>query len=201
MLDGSSKQAALVSSRVTVNGPFAPGATVVQFAYSVPFGDGAVTIAQKLPVALNQVSVMAQKVGDMRLDSPQIQDHRDMAADGQTYIVGQGPALQAGDTLTLTFSGLPHQPLWPRNLALVAAVGILAAGVWATAFSGRETAAADAHRKKLQARRDRLFTELTALEEQHRQGTVDRERYGARRRELVVSLERVYAEIDADAAA
>jgi hypothetical protein len=201
MLDGSSKQASLANNRVTVNGPFAPGATVVQFAYAVPFGDGEVTVRQKLPVALNQVSVMAQKVGEMRLDSPQIQQHREMPTDGQTYIVGQGAALKAGDTVALTFSGLPHQPLWPRNLALVAAVGILATGLWATVFAGRETAAADARRKKLQSKRDRLFAELTALEEQHRTGAVDRERYGARRRDLVVSLERVYAEIDADAAA
>jgi len=152
-------------------------------------------------VALNQVTVMAQKVGEMRLDSPQIQQHREMPADGQSYIVGQGQGLGAGDTLSLTFAGLPHQPLWPRNLALAAAVVILGAGLWATVFAGRETAAADARRKKLQTKRDRLFGELTALEQQHRDGGVDRERYGARRRELVVSLERVYAEIDADAAA
>ena len=171
MLDGSSKQASLANNRVTVNGPFAPGATVVQFAYAVPFGDGAVTVRQKLPVALNQVSVMAQKVGGMQLDSPQIQQHREMPTDGQTYIVGQGAALNAGDTLALTFSGLPHQALWPRNLALVAAVGILATGL-GDGFAGRDTARPHSGAKLSQARS--AVRRLTALESSM-PGAVDRD--------------------------
>ncbi len=41
MLDGSSPQAVAGGKRVTVNGPFAPGSTLVQFAYTVPFGSSA----------------------------------------------------------------------------------------------------------------------------------------------------------------
>ena len=109
-----------------------PREHVVQFAYSVPFGGGALTLEQKLPLQLTQVSVMAQKVGDMQLASPQMAEQREMPLEGQTYIVGQGPALPAGHVLTFTFTGLPHQPVWPRNLALALASVILAAGVWAS---------------------------------------------------------------------
>ena len=33
-----------------------------------------------------------------------------MATQGQTFILGQGPALKAGDAATLNFNGLPHAP-------------------------------------------------------------------------------------------
>ena len=66
---------------------------------------------------------------------------------------------------------------------------------------GRVVGADEARRKKLETRRDRLFDELTALERQHREGLVDEPRYGNRRRELVEALERIYAEMDEEAAA
>jgi hypothetical protein len=201
VLEGSSPQAHLAGKRLTVAGPFAPGTTLVQVAYTVKPSSGDLTIEQKLPAALNEVSVMAQKVGDMHLASPQITQHQDLAAEGQTYIVGQGPAVQAGQTLTFSFSGLPHTPAWPRNLALVLAVGVLAGGIWGTARAGKATAAAEARRGKLQATRDRLFAELTAIEEQHHSQSIDPTQYTARRRDLVAALERVYAEMDEAAAA
>ena len=56
-------------------------------------------------------------------------------------------------------------------------------------------------RRRLDAKRDRLFAELASIEEQHRENTIDPERYAARRRELLAALERVYAQIDDEAAA
>ena len=44
--------------------------------------------------------------------------------------------------------------------------------------------AEDERRKRLDAKRDRLFAELTAIEEQHRDSTIDPERYASRRHEL-----------------
>jgi hypothetical protein len=60
--------------------------------------------------------------------------------------------------------------------------------------------AVDERRKRLDTRRDRLFAELTTLEQQHREQAIDPERYAARRRELVKALERVYAQLDDEAA-
>jgi hypothetical protein len=201
LLEGSSPQAALAGKRLTVNGPFAPGPTVVQLAYTLPISSDSLTLRQPLPLALNQLSVMVQKVGPMHITSEQIASHGDMPAEGQAYIVGQGPALKAGDTLTITFTGLPHAATWPRNVAIALAVIILIGGAFAATRPGPATAAEAARRKKLQTKRDRLFTELTALEQDQRRGAVDRDRYAARRRELVTSLERVYAELDEQAAA
>jgi hypothetical protein len=200
-LQGSAAQTTVSGTRVTVTGPFAAGSTLVQFGYSLPITGATLTLEQKLPVALNQFSVMAQKVGAMQLQSPQIGEHRDMPVQGQTFIVGKGPAVPAGGTLALSFSGLPHQPVWPRNVALTLAVVILLGGVWGS-MRRRGATAADVHRRqRLERKRDRLFTELASLEEQQRARTIDAERYGARRQELVAALERLYADMDEETAA
>ena len=198
VLQESSPQAALDGKRIVVKGPFAPGETIVQFAYSMPYSGSRLTIEQKMPASLSRVIVLAQKGGEMRLDSPQMTEQREMAAEGHTYVVGQGPAVQAGTTLSFNFSNLPHAPLWPRNVALVLAVVILAVGAWAS--SRIPTRPMDRGRERLEQRRERLFSELTVLEQQHRAGEVDPAHYAERRGELVAALERVYAEIDRRAA-
>jgi hypothetical protein len=200
-LQGSTPQATVAGTRVTVTGPFAPGSTLVQFGYSLPISGATLSLEQKLPIALNQFSLMAQKVGGMELSSPQIAEHRDMPVQGQTFIVGKGPAVPAGGTIALSFSGLPHQPVWPRNVALTLAILVLLGGVWGSLRTRRPTAGEADRRRRLEAKRDRLFTELASIEEQHRARTMDADRYATRRRELVAALERLYAEIDDEAAA
>jgi hypothetical protein len=201
LLEGSSPKAAIADKRVTITGPFAPGSTLVQFGYSIPISGASLTVQQPLPVALNQVSVLAQKVGDMALYSPQIADHRDMPLQGETFIVAKGPAMAAGQSITFTFTGLPHRAVWPRNLALALAVAILAAGAWGSIRLGKPAAADRERRRRLGAKRERLFAELTSLEDQHREGAIDPERYASRRHDLMAALERVYAEMDDEAAA
>lgn len=195
MLEGSAPNAVAAGKRVTITGPFAPGDTLVQFGYSVPLGSDEIILAQRLPVQLTQVSVLAQKIGSMQLSSPQITARREMAAEGQTYIVGQGGAMKAGDTLTLQFTGLPHRATWPRNVALLVSFVVLAAGVWG-ATKGTAGTPQTARRGQLTARRDRLFTELADLEAERRKGAVDPARYAARRADLVTSLEDLYVELE-----
>ena len=201
LLEGSTPQASILDKRIIVRGPFAPGTTSLQFGYTVPIAGASLTLEQSLPLPLGQVSVMAQKVGDMQMESPQVAEHRDMPLGGETFIVGKGPAIPAGQVISFTFSGLPHQPVWPRNLALTLALAILGAGVWGSTRRGAAKQADDGRRKRLDARRDRLFAELMSLEDQHREHTIDPERFAARRRELVTALERVYAQLDDEAAA
>jgi hypothetical protein len=91
--------------------------------------------------------------------------------------------------------------MWPRNLALALAAAILIAGAWGSLRRAPVSPEADTRRRKLEGRRDRLFADLTALEERHRAGQVDPRRYADQRRDLVTALERVYAELDEEAAA
>jgi hypothetical protein len=91
--------------------------------------------------------------------------------------------------------------VWPRNVALALALGILAAGVWAS-MRGRRPGAADAdRRRRLERKRERLFSELTSIEQQHEERSIDPERYASRRAELLAALEGLYAEMDDEAAA
>jgi hypothetical protein len=197
ILKESSPQATAAGTRVTVVGPFAPGSTNVQFAYSMPYSTGSLTIEQAMPLPLGRVIVLAQKVGDTHMTSAQLSEHREMPADGQMYIVGQGPALRAGERVALAFTGLPHESWWPRYVAIALAVAILGAGWWASRNRATTLTSAQA---RLEKRRSHLFEELTALEEQHRAGAIEAHAYAARRGELVTALERVYAEIDRQAA-
>lgn len=201
LLDGSSPQAQLLGDRVTVSGPFAPGKTLVQFAYAMPIAGGSLSVEQPLPVPLTAVNIMAQRVGDLQLTSPQLAQQRDMEASGARYAVGNGPGLRAGDAVRMTFTGLPHRPAWPLNVALALAVFVLLAGAWGSMRPGRSAASAHDRRAALEAERDRLFAALTALEQQHRNEPMDADRYAGQRRELVAALERIYAELDEEAAA
>lgn len=200
MIDGSSEQAIAAGRRVSVTGPFKPGTTLVQFVYTMPYSRSDLTIEQKLPAPLVQFSVAAQKVGEMHLLSPQMTQHRDATSEGQTYIVGEGPAVAAGQTITFNFTGLPRVAVWPRNLALAVAVLILIGGAWVS-VRGQGSVRDTARRRKLEGQRDRLFGELAMLEQQHRARAVDEQRYTTRRRELVAALERVYTELDEEGVA
>jgi len=199
VLQGSSKQATAVNGRIVVAGPFAPGPTLVQFGYSMPYSSGTLTFEQAMPAPLGRLLVLAQKSGEMRLASPQMTEQREMTAEGNVYVVGQGPAVAAGSPIAFQFSGLPHAPRWPRFVALGLAALILAIGAWASWRPSRPTAKTGAV-SRLEARRTQLFAELTGLEQQQRDGQIDAAAYARRRAEIVSALERIYAEIDRQAA-
>jgi len=201
MMQGSSPQGSVAGTRVVIAGPFAPGATQVQVAFTLPYSGAELVIEQRLPVPLAAVTLLVEKMGDMRIDSPQVTQHRDVQAQADTYLLGQGPGINAGGRLAFTISGLPHHPVWPRNVALGLAALILAAGIWASARPARAVAAEEARRQALMARRDKLFAELASLEAQQRARGLDQARYEARRGALVQALERIYVELGEDLAA
>jgi hypothetical protein len=199
MLEGSAPNGVAAGKKVTITGPFQPGNTMIQFAYSVPLGEDTIVLAQKLPAQMNQVSVVAQKLGAMQFSSPQVTQKQEMNGDGNVYIVGQGSTVKAGDTITMTLSNLPSRASWPANLALFISAIILIAGAWGAtrrSASPKQTA----RQANLQARREKLFAELAALEEQRRKGSVDSRAYATRREQLVTALEDLYAGLEREVA-
>jgi len=168
--------------------------------YTLPLTSSELTVEQQLPVPLAHVAVVAQKLGDLQLSSPQIAEQRTMPAQGNLYIAGRGGAVQAESVLRFHFTNVPHHPSWPRNLALLLAVLLLAGGAWASVRTRAAAPDLAAERRALEADRDRLFEELADLEMRHRHETVDAGRYAERRRELIGALERVYSALDEDAA-
>ena len=130
ILEGSTPQARVSGAQVTVTGPFPPGSTVVQIGFLLPHRGGEISLQQRLPAALEQVLIVAEKSGELRIASPQAPAQREMPAEGETYIVASGPAIAAGGTLQVTVGGLAGHPRWPRYLALGMAGVILLAGAW-----------------------------------------------------------------------
>ena len=131
LLADSSKQATVNGARVIVLGPFAPGPTRVRVAFELPTAGGVAHISSKLPVTLPQVIVIVAQIGGLDLASPQISGKREVMDEGQRILVGTGPSLQAGQSLEVDITGVPHAALWPRYLALTLAGSIMTAGIWA----------------------------------------------------------------------
>jgi hypothetical protein len=193
LMEGSFPGATVRGSRVTVSGPFPAGTSSVQIGFAVINNAANYTLTQTFPVALQKISVATQKVGDLRMTSPQFTDHGDVTSgDGTPFILGTGGSLAAGTELRIEFANLPHQATWPRNVALTLAAAIFALGAWLAFGSAKR----DDHRRQLVARRDSLLGELVKLEEQHRAGKVDETKFQSRRRHLVAELERIYGELD-----
>jgi len=200
LMEGSTKQASVQNPRVRIEGPFAPGVTPLQIGFELPASSGGVAIAQKFPADLEHLAVVVKKVGDATLSSPQITRQQEFPVAEGTYIAATGGKVAAGQLVTVDVSGLPHHSVVPSAVALALAVMIVVGGVFAST-RGRtddEAAVRTAERKKLLAKRDRLFSDLVRLEHDRRGGRTDDRRYTTRREEIVAALEHVFGALDSD---
>ena len=111
LMEESTKQAIVSGKHVRVNGPFAPGGTFVQLGFVMPQKTGTVEISQTLPVNMDHLGLIVQKVGDTKVSSPLIQRQQEMPAAGQTYIAAAGGAVSAGQPITFTVSDLLSGPV------------------------------------------------------------------------------------------
>jgi hypothetical protein len=198
LLEGSTPQASVKGTRVSVEGPFPPGPTTLHVACDLPTNGASLDISQKFPAGFQRVALIVKKIGAMAVTSPQIEKQQDMSAQGETYLVASGPPLQAGQNLSLSLTDLPHHSSAPRWTALLLAAAIIVCGVWASTRAPEQAAAMRDERTRLIARRARLFDDLVRLEHERRNGRVDERNYGTRREELVAALEHVYGALDDD---
>jgi len=192
-MEGSSPLAVVQGDRVRINGPFPPGTTSVQVGYRLPYSSDRTTILQSWPAAIEQLFVAAEKVGELQIASPQFASQRHAEAGGTPFIMATGGRINAGDTLAINLTGLPHKSTLLRNVGLGLGLLILGAGLWAA------LAAAPARKgqiDQLVQRKEKLFAELVQLENHKRNGRIDERRYASRRQTLMVQLEKVIAELD-----
>jgi hypothetical protein len=192
-LEGSSTLAMVQGDRVRINGPFPPGSTQVQIGYRFPYGGDSAVVSQQWPAAIEQLFVAVEKVGDLRVSSPQLTQQQEGHAGGSPFIMATGGRVNAGDTMTLTLNGLPHRSTLLRDVGLVVGLLVLATGFWAALGGG---AVRTKQLAELTARREKLYAELVTLEDQHQRGRIDDRRYAARRDSLMTQLERVLGELD-----
>jgi hypothetical protein len=197
ILEGSSPNASTKDQRVTVQGPFASGRTLVQVGAMVPAGQASVQLSQRFPAAVEQLAVVVKKVGATTLVSPQLTRQQEMTASGETYIAGTGGAIAAGQPVEITLDNLPHHGNAGRWIALSLAGAIIVVGV-GLCRGPRDSTALAAERKRLVSRRDKLFNELVRLEQDRRGGKIGEGKYAARREEIVAALEHIYGALDGD---
>lgn len=192
-LEGSSQQATINGDRVTVTGPFAPGATMVQIGFTMPNTGSRYSLEQTFPVGMQQVTVALEKVGNVSMTSAQFSSTGDVKAEsGTPFVLGNGPALAANATLRVELTGLPAESRVPRYVALGLAGVIIAVGAF-LAFGNRGEQRQT--RQRLIARRDTLLGELAQLEERRRGGG-ESLRQSARRNRILAELEQIYGELD-----
>jgi hypothetical protein len=192
--EGSSKAAEIDGTRLTVNGPFAPGTTSVQVEFSLRFTNATHTVVQPFPIALPRAIVAIEKVGSLAMSSPQFSSVGEVPTETGVYLLGQGGAVQPGTPLTFTLTNLPVHSRTARYAALGLALLIAGIGVW-LAMSPKAAAAVD--RKALTSRRDALLAELAQLEAKRRDGAALPERTERRRLRILSELEQIYSELDA----
>ena len=122
-----------------------------------------------------------------------------MPADGEIFIAATGGAVAAGQPIDADASAAcritarrraASRWRWRWSIAL--------AGAWAASRPAEAAAAKAAERKRLIARREKLFNDLVRLEHDRRTGRVDDRRYATRREELVAALEQIYGALDDD---
>jgi hypothetical protein len=198
IVQGSSKLASVNGHRIRVEGPIPPGHTVVQVAFELPVGSGNVNVTQTFPAALEQLAVVVRKAGDATVTSPQLTRQQEFPTEGQVYIASTGGNVPAGQAISIDIAGLPHHSVVPRWIALTLALAIVVAGLWIARRPDEDAAVRAAERKRLLAKRDKLFAELVRLENDRRSGRGDDRRYATRREELVTALEHVYGALDTD---
>ncbi len=194
LLDGTSPIVRANGAHISLGGPVPPGKTTIQVVAEMPADTGSLAITQAFPAQLARLTVLVKKVGDTKLSSPSIERQQDFPNNGETVIAAMGNAVPAGKPIQLSLIDLPHHSTVPRYTALAIAGVIVVAGVWAGTRK-QDGAAADAEKKRLATRREKLFNELVRIERDRRNGKGD-ERTVVRRDELMAQLEHVYGALD-----
>ena len=139
LMDPAPKNATVSGARLTVTGPFAPGPTMVNVAFELPFSSGSVRLAQRWPAALQQVLVLVPQNGGIDVRSAALTERRVATDQGQPLLVATGPGLAANSELIVDISGLPHHAVWGRYLALTMAGAIMSVGLWAAIVPARRS--------------------------------------------------------------
>ena len=194
LLDGSSPIARTKGAHVSLAGPVPPGRTLIQLVAEMPTNNGRLDVAQTFPAPLDRLTVLVRKVGETKLVSPTIERQQDFPSNGETVIGAMGGKVASGKPIELTLTDLPHHSPVPRYTALTLAGVILLVGVW-LGTRKQEAGATDGERKRLIARREKLFGELLKIERERRNGRND-DRAATRREELMAQLEHVYGVLD-----
>jgi hypothetical protein len=187
-----------------VRGPISPNnaamfATRVRVGFVLPAGGSPdVEVRQKMPFGLEGALLLVPSSANLTVAGNGLRERPAQAdAQGNAVKLYELEAIPPGGTLQLTVKGLPALNRQGRNIAGVLCLLLIVAAVIGSPRPPQVTRAV-ASAGQLAERREKLFGELVALEQQRRQARSDGNRDGAieeRRQELVAKLENVYREL------
>lgn len=202
VLEGSTPNATVAGRKVMVRGPFAPGATLAQIAFRMPYSSGGIEFSQAFPAAVDQPLIsVTKKLPSVRIASSSFREAREVQNEGQVLLVAHGSATPASTPLEVKIEGVPTHPVWARYLAVVVAALLLLGGAYGAVTGPERAAQKSAAARQLEGKREKLLSDLATLEQKHRSGSVSDSQFDSRRAEIVDALERVYGDLDGSAAA
>jgi hypothetical protein len=174
-------------------------ATQVQFGYAFMLGDSSsVDLRQTVPAALEELLIIVPAKANLTLEASGLktlpEETNENGEKLKLYTVGP---VGAGGDLVLTVSGAPTRERAGVVLATsLCCLLVLAAVVWGRAPKGEGGGAQGAGRQVLIERREKLFSELVAVERERRQpGAPSNGVLETRRRDLMGRLEALYREL------
>jgi hypothetical protein len=195
VMQGSSPNASVRGDLLTITGPFPPGVTQAQIGFALPQAGAETTIRQTWPAAMAQVFVGVEQIGGIQMSSPNLTETREVRTEnGAVFIMGTGGRISAGEDLVINITGVPAPGHTLRNAALALAALIFAVGGYFAFAPAKAHAALD---DKLRARRERLLSEVVALERKRRLNALTAADE-AKLQRAASELERVVAELDRD---
>ena len=198
VMQGSSPNASVRADLLTITGPFPPGVTPAQIGFTLPQAGANTTIRQTWPAAMAQVFVGVEKIGDIKMSSPNLTGTREMQTEnGAVFIMGTGGRINAGQELVINLTGVPAHDHTSRNVVLALVVVIFAVGAWLALTPGK---AHEAQEEQLRARKEKLLSQVAALESKRRAGKLAPAEE-AKLQRATNELERVIAELDRGEAA
>jgi hypothetical protein len=170
-----------------LRGPIPPGQTDVQIMFLLAYDTPTLDFSQRMPIAMEQVSLVTEKIDGLDVSGNGL-ERTDRTVQGRPLLIYAGPGIPAGGEVTLHFTGLPHADATWRYVAVVV-VGLLLLGFGIYAAGGSQ---ARSRLATLEAERERLLSELVALEQ--KQGA-DKKR-AHKKEELTARLAKIYRELD-----
>jgi hypothetical protein len=182
-----------------VRAPISPNqgamfATRVRVGFVLPAGGQSdVEVRQKMPFGLEGALLLIPASANLTIAASGLRERAAQAdAQGNAIKLYELDPIPPGGTLSLTVRGLPALDHKGRNIAGVLCLLLIVVAAIASR-QPPQVARATAGAAQLAERREKLFGELVALEQQRRAGK--REGADERRQELVTKLEHVYREL------
>jgi hypothetical protein len=177
--------------------------TQIRFGYVLPAQGSTVELRQILPVALPEPFILVPAKDNLGLEGAglrKLPDEKD--SEGSTVYAWTTAPVPAAGTLSLAITGIPARDGTGKTVAATLCI-VFALATMVLAGPRRGASGAEAEqRESLAQKREKLFAELVALEQQRKADEPDpakrpgsNGKLGDRRRELVGKLETVYRDL------